>query len=72
MIQFDDPTCDDGLNALTTIPPLDAATTRQYLEAAAHGDQHARALLIRHNLRLVAHIAQKYRDRGLPWDDLFQ
>lgn len=40
--------------------PLGAKEEREYLERFSQGDTEARAKLIEHNLRLVAHIAKKY------------
>ncbi len=40
--------------------PLTAAQEREYLLKCREGDRSARATLIEHNLRLVAHIAKKY------------
>lgn len=37
--------------------PLKAAEEQEYLERCAQGDLEARNLLVEHNLRLVAHIA---------------
>lgn len=42
--------------------PLDAEQEKHYLELARQGDENARETLINHNLRLVAHIAKKYKD----------
>lgn len=50
--------------------PLTAAEEREYLEKAAQGDENARAKLIEHNLRLVAHIIKKYYTRTRDQDDL--
>jgi len=36
------------------------------------GDQRARSLLITHNLKLVVHMAKRYRDQGLPLLDLIE
>ena len=47
--------------------PLSARQEREALEAMAAGDQEARQRLIRHNLRLVAHIIKK----GYPSRKLF-
>ncbi len=38
--------------------PLSAADEKKYLRKMADGDDHARNLLIEHNLRLVAHIVK--------------
>lgn len=40
--------------------PLSAAEERRYIEQWQNGDEHAKEILIEHNLRLVAHIAKKY------------
>ncbi len=50
--------------------PLTAAEEREYLDRAAAGDEDARAMLIEHNLRLVAHIVKKYYTRTRDQDDL--
>lgn len=50
--------------------PLKAEEERMYLERMAQGDLEARNILIEHNLRLVAHVAGKYRNTGLENDDL--
>ncbi|MCL2675543.1 MAG: RNA polymerase sporulation sigma factor SigK [Firmicutes bacterium] len=49
--------------------PLSAEEERTYLEKARSGDLSAREMLIRHNLRLVAHIVKKYSNAGEA-DDL--
>lgn len=49
--------------------PLTPEEERQYLARAAEGDLEAREALIRHNLRLVAHIVKKYSGAGEA-DDL--
>ncbi len=49
--------------------PLPPEDERKYLEAAKNGDKSAREILIRHNLRLVAHIVKKYSNAGEA-DDL--
>ena len=49
--------------------PLPPEEERKYLEAAKGGDKSAREILIRHNLRLVAHIVKKYSNAGEA-DDL--
>jgi len=40
--------------------------------AASHGDLDSRSLMIKHNLRLVAGLARKYRNRGLCLLDLIE
>ncbi|MBQ3573119.1 MAG: RNA polymerase sporulation sigma factor SigK [Clostridia bacterium] len=40
--------------------PLSAEEESRYIELYKNGDEHAREMLIEHNLRLVAHIAKKY------------
>lgn len=50
--------------------PLSAEEERKYLSLAAEGDVEARAVLIEHNLRLVAHIVKKYYSTTCDQDDL--
>ena len=58
-----------GLNS--SFPePLSKEEEKQCLEAMAGGDSDARAKLIEHNLRLVAHIAKKYASPKRDTDDL--
>ena len=40
--------------------PLPKETEEKYLELASKGDKNAKELLIKHNMRLVAHIVKKY------------
>ena len=40
--------------------PLSAEEEARYIKLYQNGDEHAREMLIEHNLRLVAHIAKKY------------
>lgn len=49
--------------------PLSPEEEQQCLVAAKNGDEAAREKLIRHNLRLVAHIVKKYHNAGEA-DDL--
>ena len=52
-------------------PPLSAAREREFLERVqTKKDAAARAQLIEHNLRLVAHIVKKYYAAGGEQDDL--
>lgn len=57
-------------NAGSFPPPLSAAEERKTLEAFQNGDEAARDKLIRHNLRLVAHIIKKYYAAYADQDDL--
>ena len=50
--------------------PLSRAEEAQALAAMAQGDEDARAKLIEHNLRLVAHVVRKYTVPGCTPDDL--
>ncbi len=49
--------------------PLSPEEEKEYVMKAKRGDLEAREILIRHNLRLVAHIAKKYSNAGEA-DDL--
>lgn len=50
--------------------PLTRAEEAEALTAMAQGDEAARARLIEHNLRLVAHVVRKYTVPGYSPDDL--
>lgn len=50
--------------------PLSAKEEQQLLERMEQGDEQARAKLIEHNLRLVAHIIKKYYNGQVEQDDL--
>ncbi len=50
--------------------PLSRQEERDAVERMQSGDESARDLLIEHNLRLVAHIARKYKVPGCTFDDL--
>jgi len=50
--------------------PLSAKEEKQLLAGKLQGDTDAENRLIEHNLRLVAHVAGKYRRSGLEMDDL--
>lgn len=51
-------------------PPLNNGEEKEYFKLAKKGDENARAKLIEHNLRLVAHIAKKFASSGYEQDDL--
>lgn len=44
--------------------PLSKEKEQEYLTLSAAGDKDAKEILIKHNLRLVAHIAKKYSNYG--------
>ena len=50
--------------------PLSAAEERKYLRLMSEGDEHARNMLIEHNLRLVAHIVKKFENTREDPEDL--
>ena len=50
--------------------PLTIEEEKEYLLRAKQGDKNAKEELIKHNLRLVAHIVKKYKDCGADSDDL--
>ncbi len=50
--------------------PLDKAKENDYLDKWFSGDEKAKEKLIEHNMRLVAHIAQKYVSSAHSADDL--
>ncbi|KSU63778.1 RNA polymerase subunit sigma-70 [[Bacillus] enclensis] len=50
--------------------PLSSADEKKYLRKMAEGDDHARNMLIEHNLRLVAHIVKKFENTGEDPEDL--
>ena len=59
------------LSAKSSFPaPLPAEEEAQLVQDMLAGDGAARDRLIEHNLRLVAHIAKKYRASGCDSDDL--
>lgn len=53
-----------GSNTKSFPKPLTQEEERKYIELYMKGDEHAREVLIEHNLRLVAHIAKKFASNG--------
>ncbi len=49
--------------------PLSSEDEKIYLDLAASGDNEAKSILVKHNMRLVAHIAKKYSGSA-EMDDL--
>lgn len=59
------------VTAASSFPqPLSAKEERECFEKMTAGDKTARAKLIEHNLRLVAHIIKKYYGNSVEQDDL--
>ena len=54
----------------TFLKPLSAHEERECLERLKEGDQEARAALIEHNMRLVAHVVKKYQYTDYETEDL--
>ena len=50
--------------------PLSLKEEKDYFEKMKGGDKQAEEALIRHNLRLVAHITKKYKNSSIDSDDL--
>lgn len=50
--------------------PLSAEEEKSYFLKMKNGDQEAEEILIKHNLRLVAHISKKYKNSNIETDDL--
>jgi len=50
--------------------PLSESDEVKYLRLMADGDEHARNVLVEHNLRLVAHIVKKFENTGEDSEDL--
>ena len=44
--------------------PLSKEKEQEYLKKSASGDKESKEILVKHNLRLVAHIAKKYANYG--------
>jgi len=60
-----------GSYSINVFPePLSNEEEQMYLEKLKKGDKEARAKLIEHNLRLVAHIVKKYDTKENNTDDL--
>jgi RNA polymerase primary sigma factor len=58
------------LKEINRIPLLTRGEEDTYARAAARGEQHAKDMLVKSNLRFVVNIAKKYQNQGLPLSDL--
>lgn len=58
------------VSSATFPQPLTPEEETEYLNKFAAGDEHARSVLITHNLRLVAHVVKKYENKHDDTDDL--
>ena len=58
------------LKEINRIPLLTREEEDRYARAAAKGDQHAKDMLVKGNLRFVVNVAKKYQNQGLPLSDL--
>ena len=54
------------------LSPRDEVRLRKLLRAARRGDRDARARLVEHHLGAVRSLASRYRDCGVPYEDLVQ
>ncbi len=52
------------------LKPLSPEEERSALTRMRDGDEEARQLLVEHNMRLIVHIARKYKVPGCTFDDL--
>ncbi len=52
------------------LKPLSPEEERDALERMRKGDEDARQMLVEHNMRLIVHIARKYKVPGCTFDDL--
>ena len=58
------------LKEINRIPLLSREEEDTYARAAAQGDQKARDMLVKANLRFVVNVAKKYQNQGMPLADL--
>lgn len=74
--------CDDDLRELSTVqcmmsqiskkPLLTSEEEKELTLKAASGNKRAQNELVERNLRLVVHVAKKYRNSGMSFEDLIQ
>ena len=58
------------LKEINRVPLLSREDEDKYARAAATGDQRARDMLVKSNLRFVVNVAKKYQNQGMPLSDL--
>lgn len=58
------------LKEINRIPLLTREEEDSYARAAANGDQHAKDMLVKSNLRFVVNVAKKYQNQGIALSDL--
>ncbi|RKX78240.1 MAG: RNA polymerase subunit sigma [Spirochaetes bacterium] len=58
------------LKEINKVPLLTREEEDRYARRAAEGDEEAKNLLIKANLRFVVNVAKKYQNQGLPLSDL--
>ncbi|WP_020614170.1 sigma-70 family RNA polymerase sigma factor [Sediminispirochaeta bajacaliforniensis] len=58
------------LKEINKVPLLSREDEDRYARLAADGDEHAKEMLIKSNLRFVVNVAKKYQNQGLPLADL--
>ena len=58
------------LKEINQIPLLTREEEDKYARAAARGEQYAKDMLVKSNLRFVVNVAKKYQNQGLPLTDL--
>ena len=58
------------LKEINAIPLLSREDEDKYARLAADGDEKAREILIKSNLRFVVNVAKKYQNKGIPLSDL--
>ncbi|MBL8965442.1 MAG: RNA polymerase sigma factor RpoD/SigA, partial [Spirochaetaceae bacterium] len=71
----DSSSCDENvlsmyLKEINRIPLLTREEEDTYARAAAKGEQAAKDMLVKANLRFVVNVAKKYQNQGLPLADL--
>jgi RNA polymerase primary sigma factor len=58
------------LKEINKVPLLTREEEDHYARLAAKGDEHAKGMIIKGNLRFVVNVAKKYQNQGLPLADL--